>query len=1039
MRNDTRREVGIALALFVLCFTWVGRGAAQMPPPDGAAPGAQTEPAVRAPEPAVKAPEAPAERIRPPRGGRPKADLAAKPAAQEKVEDAEKGEGPITMNFQDVDISALVKFISDITGKNFIVDEKVRGKVTIMSPGNITKEEAYLVFLSVLQVKGFTTVPSGAVTKIVSTKEAKSSTIETVLPNEHFSPRDEYITRLIPLKNVDANNMISIIQPLASPDGLLASYSSTNTLIIIDTSAQIERLTKILGQLDVPVTEQGIELIRLNYAFATDIAALIQQILEEPNQSGGGNVANTQPQNAPDARVRRGTGGAPGARPGLQAATGVSGGTTPEHSFKIIPDERSNALILVAGTIEMRRIKDLITRLDVPLPLGTGRINVYYLKYANAFEIVPVLGSLVGGAGAGGLGGGLGGFGGLGGIGGLGGGFGRTGGGFGAGRGGFGGGGFGGGSSGFGGGSRFGGGFGGAGVGSGFGGGFGQTGVGGGAFPQMGVGGGGFGGGGFGGNAFGASGNLGGRRSGGGFGQGGTGAQQGTPGQQDFEGQVRIAIDPSTNALIINASPQDFDTLKEVIDKLDVRRRQVYVEAIIAEISLEKTRQLGIELQGGTAIPGGIGLGRTNLDSINALSAPGQLATLQGLTLAALSSQTVTIPGIGTIPAQQALLRALEADKDANILSAPTVLTTDNLPAEIVAGQNVPFVASRSTSDVNLGNQFQTVERRDVGVTLRITPQISEGGTVRLEIFEEVSDVIPGPNDATLGPTTSIRSATTSVIARDGATVVIGGLITDNASRSDARVPYLSAIPVIGNFFRFSTTMNRKANLLIFLTPHIIRTEEDQRQMAIDERERIIKRPMRQAGDRPPRWDPLYAPSWERRPTMEAPKSAPEAHSSAETHGEPPSPEEFADEEPSRPSKSGKTVPPPPPPPAHAEPMAEAPPPSGGPNRYILLAVVSEVGQAPLSLVSNNGLLPLAVPESWPLAPVFKKGESYRFEQRGFVGRYICLEVFRTPQEAFEHYAEGMRVGGEPAIFLHWREPGEASTMAAYSWVLTNS
>ena len=347
-------------------------------------------------------------------------------AAAQEAEPAEKGEPGIVMNFQDVDIAALVKFISDITGKNFIVDEKVRGKVTIISPGNITKDEAYLVFQSVLQVKGFTTVPSGAIIKIVSTKEAKSSTIETVFGTS--APRDEYITRLMPLKNVDANNMISIIQPLASPDGLLAAYSSTNTLIIIDTSAQIERLEKILKQLDVKGQEQGIEFIRLNYAFATDIAALIQQILEESSDSSssgrGAGAPATQPQNAPDARIRRGTGATAPRPPGGGAAAGgaVSGGTTPEHAFKIIPDERTNALILVAGTLEMRRIKDLVTRLDVPLPLGTGRINVYYLKYANAMEIVPVLGSLVGGGGTGGMGmGGMGGFGGMGGLGGWGG------------------------------------------------------------------------------------------------------------------------------------------------------------------------------------------------------------------------------------------------------------------------------------------------------------------------------------------------------------------------------------------------------------------------------------------------------------------------------------------------------------------------------------------------------------------------------------------------------------------------------------------
>lgn len=337
----------------------------------------------------------------------------------------------ITMNFQDVDIAVLVKFISDITGKNFIVDEKVRGKVTIISPGKISVDEAYLVFQSVLQVKGFTTVPSGSIIKILPTKDAKTSTIDTVLPEVRPQPRDEYITRLIRLKYVDANNMVAILQPLASPDGLLTAYPPTNTLIVIDTAAQTDRLAKILSQLDVEGQQQEIEVVRLNYAFAGDIAALLQQLLEEPGAQPGATTPATQPGAAPDARIRRGT--AP--RPGTGAAGGaaITGGVTPERAFKIIPDERTNSLILVAGPAEAKRIKDLIARLDVPLPLGTGRIHVYYLKYANAFELIPVLASLVGGGG-GGFGGfspfGFGGIGGLrggfGGIGGLRGGFGEA-------------------------------------------------------------------------------------------------------------------------------------------------------------------------------------------------------------------------------------------------------------------------------------------------------------------------------------------------------------------------------------------------------------------------------------------------------------------------------------------------------------------------------------------------------------------------------------------------------------------------------------
>ncbi|GBD27637.1 Type II secretion system protein D [bacterium HR30] len=919
------------------------------------------------------------------------------PANQET---AETEPAKITMNFQDVDIAVLVKFISDITGKNFIVDEKVRGKVTIISPGKISVDEAYLVFQSVLQVKGFTTVPAGSIIKILPTKDAKTSTIDTVLPETRPQPRDEYITRLIRLKYVDANNMVAILQPLASPDGLLTAYTPTNTLIIIDTAAQTDRLAKILSQLDVEGQQQEIEVVRLNYAFAGDIAALLQQLLEEPSAQTTGAPA-TQPGAAPDARVRRGTAPRPGGvAPG--AGQTVTGGVTPERAFKVIPDERTNSLNLVAGPAEARRIKDLIARLDVPLPLGTGRIHVYYLKYANAFELIPVLSSLVG------TGGGFGGFSpfGFGGIGGLRGGF-----GFGGMRGGFGG--------GFG---RFGGGFGLGGFGTpGFGGftpGFGGFGLGG-ISPGIGLG--------FGQTGFGAAGSIAGRRPGLTATAGGTATGQ--PGQQtEFEGQVRISADPATNALIINASPQDFETLREVIEKLDVRRRQVYVEAIIAEVSLDLTRELGIELQGATEIPKGVGFGRTNLrGDINQLLNP---TNLSGLVLAAASSQTVTVNGV-TIPAQQALLRALESRSDANILSAPTVLTTDNQPAEIVSGQNVPFIASRATSDVNLSNTFATIERRDVGITLRLTPQISEGGQVRLDIFQEVSDVIS--NDPQLGPTTTIRSATTSVVTRDGQTVVIGGIMFEARGKNVTKVPFLGDIPVIGNVFRFDSTRNRKTNLLIFLTPHIIRNERDQRNVAVSERDRVLRRPYEEMGQRPPRWEQLYAPSWEVRPSIDpapedkepverGPRSRIEVYKPRGNDGNvpAPAPSPKLEEEPTNNSSAG---------PSATRSMTAT-------NRYVLLAVLEETGSPVPSLESSNGLVALAVPSDLALARQFQKGTTYHFETNGYRATYLCLEVFETPSEAFASYPEGMRVSNNPPTFLHWREAVESAVLDQSNWTL---
>src|SRR6185369_11952993 len=244
--------------------------------------GAQVAP----PAPAAPAPASPVVQAPPPAVGRP----PAAPAPPVAVPPENPDDKLITMNFQDIELDALVKFISEITGRNFILDDRVKGKVTIISPGKISVEEAYAVFQSVLQVKGFTTVPSGAVLKILPSQEAKSSTVETVFPGKQVTRNDEFVTQLIPLTNVDVNNMLGIVQPLVSANGLLAAYTATNTMIIIDSASNIERISNILKELDVDVKDRGVEVVRLNYAFAGELAATLAQVLEDPN-AGASQVA----------------------------------------------------------------------------------------------------------------------------------------------------------------------------------------------------------------------------------------------------------------------------------------------------------------------------------------------------------------------------------------------------------------------------------------------------------------------------------------------------------------------------------------------------------------------------------------------------------------------------------------------------------------------------------------------------------------------------------------------------------------------------
>ncbi len=711
----------------------------------------------------------------------------------------------ITMNFQDVDIPVLAKFISEITGKNFVVDESVRGKVSIISPTKVTPAQAYSIFQSVLQVKGFTTVQAGPVIKIVPSREVRESAALTTSQEPGESRGDAYVTRMVRLKNIDATSLVNVVQPMVSHDGLVAAFPQDNTLILTDDAYNIDRLLRIIGSLDVQGTHQNIEVIPLQLAFADDLASQIEKIMngESNSESNAGRFP----------------------RPGLgvvaPSAQGPSGG------FKVVPDERTNSLIVLAGPLQMRTIKDLVVKLDVHPPNENSRIHVYRLKNAAAGEIVQVLNGLLGGGGApstlspitgrNSLG--------RGGSGGAGGGFGSL-------------------NSGFGGG--MGGGFGSSG---GFGsGGFGSSGS---SF------------GGFGSNSsFGGSmgSGFGGRGGGSSAGSGSISASTGGGGgskSPDFENAVSVTADPATNSLIISASPQDYQTLHRVIEELDVPRIQVFVQAIIVEVSAERARDIGVNFQSATNISGStIGVGQLNFGQLQtALANPLGLTGL-GIGLASGSKCTVstaltaassvasggTTPSTVSVPCDVALMTALETDTHSNVLSAPTLLTADNEEAMIVVGQNLPFVGSASATSALSGQIFNSVDRQNVGITLDIIPQVSEGDYVRLDVYEEVSNVVSGTtnqNTNPLGPTTTIRSASTTVMVQDHRTAVIGGLLSNESDIQRSAIPFISDIPVIGNLFSDNGSDKKKLNLLVFLTPHVVRTRDDLRSLALDERQKF--------------------------------------------------------------------------------------------------------------------------------------------------------------------------------------------------------
>ncbi len=643
----------------------------------------------------------------------------------------------IALNFQDVELPVLAKFVSEVTGRNFILDDRVRGKVTIISPTRITPDEAYLVFQSVLQVKGFTTVPSGGFVKIVPAREAR----ETTVPSGARAG-DEVVTRILPLRHAEATGLVPVLQPLVSKDGLLTAYPPTNSLVVIDAGGNVERLTGLLADLDAPASERALDVVPLRYAAADDLARRVREAL-----------------------------------PG--AAAGEGGG----QGLRVVADARTNALVLTGPPDEVRRARTIATRLDQALPPGQTHVNVVRLKYADADALARVLAQLVGlppgpepeprphgsslmRSAA----------------------------------------------------QR-------ATPGLGYDGGLGQPPV-----PAP------------------------------------VAAQPpaGSPTAMPLEAPVRITADRATNALIVSATPEDWATLRSVIEQLDLRRRQVFVEAIILEATVDKTRALGVEFQAAGGLGGGTGLAQLNLGGLaGAVADP---MSVPGLLLAAASNQMVTLPNGKEVPAHSALLTALQTEADVNVLSAPNIVTTDNEEAEIVVGRNVPFIASRATSASDLANLFTTIERHDVGITLRMVPQITADDFVHLTLFEEVSDIDVAANavgdPSQVGPVTTIRSASTAVAARDGQTVVIGGLLADTVRDDERSVPYLSRIPVLGHLFRRTVARRVKTNLLVFLTPHIIASDTQMAENSVREREH-----MRNAMPRGLRNQPkLTGPSWHPRP-----------------------------------------------------------------------------------------------------------------------------------------------------------------------------
>lgn len=586
-----------------------------------------------------------------------------------------------TMNFNDADISELIKFVADATGQTIIIDPQVKGKVKVISSKAVNEEELNDLFLSILNASGFAAVKSGNVLRIVQRKDARSSPVPT-----SGGKGGQIVTHVIQLRNIAAAKLIPILRPLVPQQAHMAAYAPSNAIIISDSAANIGRIRDVIRQIDRSASS-GTSIVELKHASAEEVVRLLETLEKAEAGKEGGQV-----------RVR------------------------------LVPDSRTNSILITGEDSERKRVRSLIDHLDAPLE-QSGTARVVYLNYADAVSLAETLNRVVQNVSK-----------------------------------------------------------------------------------------------------------LDGKKKGGNVPAAATSAN--------------IEADEATNSLIITADAAIMQNLESIIKRLDIRRPQVLVEAIIVELEAIDNKDLGIQwlfsdedgVYGSssnadgtlTNIAGAALSDRGSVTEVirDADGRPVDTVTTEDDTnlvnlAGALAGNLGQALGVGNLKENglsfTVLINALQEDTEANILSTPSLLTLDNSTASISVGQNVPFLTGSFTNASGgdgATNPFQTIERQNVGITLNVTPQINEGDSVILEIEQEVSSLTGAVASDII---TNERTISATVLAKDNEIIVLGGLIKDEVQESVRKVPFLGSLPVIGRLFRSEGTSVNKTNLYVFLRPRIIR------------------------------------------------------------------------------------------------------------------------------------------------------------------------------------------------------------------------
>ena len=623
--------------------------------------------------------------------------LCAGAAAQERV----------TLNFQNTEIEAVVRAISQFTGKVFVVDPRVKGTLNLTIEQPLSPDQALAALSAALRLQGIVLVESGGIVRVVPEADAKlqGGAVQSGPP---VTRGDQLVTQVFRLNYAAAASIVQVLRPLIAPNNTISAYPANNTIVVTDFAENVRRIARIIAAVDTPAGSE-IDIVRLEHAIASDLAVLLGKVLDAAAQ-------------------------------GADASQRVT----------VLAEPSSNSLLIrSASPARANLARMLIAKLDQPSAVP-GNIHVVYLKNAEATRLARTLLGVGGADTAAGLY---------------------------------------------------------------------PT-----PTPQM-------------------------------FQQAvrppgsppppqppGVAPAAPAPPAAPVSGQVGGALiqaDPTTNTLIITAPDAVYRQLRVVIDKLDVRRAQVFIESLIVEVTGDQAAEFGIQWQTGSGsaqtgsssgVVGGTSFGGTGTNIIGIAQNPATVGT--GLSIG-VARGTITLPGVGTITNLQFLARALERNTKANILSTPNLLTLDNEEARIIVGQNVPFITGQYTtpSSTNV-NPFQTIERRDVGLTLRVRPQISEGGAIRLVIYQEVSRIESDTNPA--GIITNIRAIESNVLVDDGSIVVLGGLVQDSVVTNVEKVPLLGDIPFLGQLFRYETRRQQKTNLMVFLRPFVVRDDNVARSLVTD-------------------------------------------------------------------------------------------------------------------------------------------------------------------------------------------------------------